>query len=355
MQWYNCRVFVGGSVQRAGFIGKVVAFIKGLLNDFRCLPLMTRNSYDILIVKDKFLSGFVAILFAKLLRHKSAFWISYPFAEAALYKASLKQVRFPGLLKAKGHIIGFIFYRCIAELADHIFVQTDKMKEVFAKKGVSQSKMTPIPMGVDLDNTPFFGYASRPDGSIQMAKRIVYMGSLAKVRNIDFILNSFKLLRTKHRDAKLILIGGEAEPDDRHILDQLIRELRLDGSVTITGFLPQEEAWKIVQSADVCLSPLTPIPILEWGFPTKLIEYMAMGKAVVGNDHPEQMKILSESDAGICVPYEEEPFADAIDRLLNQPLLAVQMGLNGQKYVRNEKGYDKIVVQFERQLLKVAG
>jgi hypothetical protein len=35
--------------------------------------------------------------------------------------------------------------------------------------------------------------------------------------------------------------------------------------------------------------------------PTKLVEYMALGKAVVANDHPDQRMVLEQSGAGICV------------------------------------------------------
>ena len=46
---------------------------------------------------------------------------------------------------------------------------------------------------------------------------------------------------------------------------------------------------------------------------------MALGKAVVANDHPEQRRVIEESGAGICVPYAEQPFAAAIVRLLEDP------------------------------------
>ncbi len=42
--------------------------------------------------------------------------------------------------------------------------------------------------------------------------------------------------------------------------------------------------------------------ILRAASPTKLVEYMAMGKAVVANDHPEQKRVIEESGAGYCVP-----------------------------------------------------
>ena len=95
--------------------------------------------------------------------------------------------------------------------------------------------------------------------------------------------------------------------------------LGLQSSVVFVGQLPQAQALKFVREADVCSSPFFPTPILRSASPTKLVEYMAMGKAVVANDHPEQKRVIEESGAGYCVPYEEQPFADAIVRLLKDP------------------------------------
>ncbi len=89
--------------------------------------------------------------------------------------------------------------------------------------------------------------------------------------------------------------------------------------MVFVGQLPQAQALRYVREADVCVSPFYPTAILQSTSPTKLVEYMAMGKAVVANDHPEQKRVIEESGAGYCVPYEEQPFADAIVKLLKDP------------------------------------
>ena len=125
--------------------------------------------------------------------------------------------------------------------------------------------------------------------------------------------------------------------------------------MTITGFLPQEKAWQHVKEADVCVSPIYPAPILNCGSPTKLIEYMAMGKAVVANDHPEQRLVISESNAGICVPYDETAFAEGILYLLKNPDVAKQMGIRGRKYVEAKRNYERTADLVEKKLLQLSG
>ncbi len=79
---------------------------------------------------------------------------------------------------------------------------------------------------------------------------------------------------------------------------------------------------------------------------------MAMGKAVVVNDHPEQSLIIAESKAGLCTPYNEDDFAKAILYLLGHPEKLETMGLLGRKYIEQTKSYNIIANQLEKTLIR---
>jgi glycosyltransferase involved in cell wall biosynthesis len=125
--------------------------------------------------------------------------------------------------------------------------------------------------------------------------------------------------------------------------------------VVFTGQLPRPEALRYVQDADVCVSPFYPTPVLNSASPTKLVEYMAMGKAVVANTHPEQQLLIDQGGCGYCVPYEEDAFAAAIVKLLREPEVARAMGKRGQRYVVEHRSYGVIASDVERQMLRIAG
>jgi glycosyltransferase involved in cell wall biosynthesis len=78
-----------------------------------------------------------------------------------------------------------------------------------------------------------------------------------------------------------------------------------------------------------------------------------MGKAVVANDHPEQKRVIEESGAGYCVPWEEQSFADAIVRLLNDPETAQAMGRRGRRYALDHRTYPTIAAAVEQQFLDI--
>jgi glycosyltransferase involved in cell wall biosynthesis len=95
------------------------------------------------------------------------------------------------------------------------------------------------------------------------------------------------------------------------------------------------------------LSPFAPIPILNSTSPTKLVEYFYWGKATVANDHPEQRRVIEDSQSGICVPYNENDFAHAVITLLKNDELALQMGRNGRAYVLAHRDYRVIADRLE--------
>jgi glycosyltransferase involved in cell wall biosynthesis len=143
-------------------------------------------------------------------------------------------------------------------------------------------------------------------------------------------------------EASLLLVGAGNQPSDEEEIRAQARKLDVLDRLEITGFRPRKEALGLISEADVCVSPFYPTPILNSTSPTKLIEYMALGRPVVANDHPEQRLVLEQSRAGLCVPYEENAFAGAILHLLNHPEEGEAMGRRGREYVKTHRDYGRI-------------
>jgi glycosyltransferase involved in cell wall biosynthesis len=131
--------------------------------------------------------------------------------------------------------------------------------------------------------------------------------------------------------------------------------LGLSAAVTVTGFLPMEQAWELVRKADICFSPFYPIPVLLSTSPTKLVEYMAMAKCIVANEHPEQCQVMEASGVGRCIPWDEQAFAEEVCYLLDEPERARQMAAKGPDWVREYRTYDVITDIVEYQYQKLLG
>jgi glycosyltransferase involved in cell wall biosynthesis len=351
-KWSGCKVLVGPTDNGTSSISRLRKHFYSIFHDFKMFGMLRKNKYNFIVIKDKFVSALMAIVASKLYKVKLIYWLSYPFPDASLYRVKAGTARYPFLYWIRGNALNFLLYRIIIPLSDHIFVQSEQMKKDIALQGISEEKITPVPMGVSTQEIPFFGYKTeqnRPDKE----KIVLYLGALSKVRKIEFLIRAFEKVLSKEESTKLHLVGGGDDPSEEQALKDEAKRLGIDNAVLITGFLPQQEAWQYVKYANVCVSPIHPTPIYNCASPTKLIEYMAMGKAVVANDHPEQRLVISESNAGLCVPYEEDRFAEAVLHLLNHPGEAKEMGIRGREYVEKHRSYEQIADLVETKLLQV--
>jgi glycosyltransferase involved in cell wall biosynthesis len=227
------------------------------------------------------------------------------------------------------------------------------MRRDIAAKGIPLATLTAVPMGIKLDGRM---EATAPASRSRIPTGqpcFLYLGSLGRERRIDFLLRVLVHVRREVAAAKLYLVGRGESPEDEEFLQQEARRLDILSAVVFTGQLPQQEALQYAQDADVCVSPLYPTPMFNIASPTKLVEYMAMGKAVVASTHPEQQLLIDQSGCGYCVPYEENAFADAVVRLLRAPELAQVMGKRGRRYVLEHRLYSTIADNVEREMLRV--
>jgi glycosyltransferase involved in cell wall biosynthesis len=353
-RWKGGKAFVGRTGTGPGLKNRIRMHLFNWRHDWKMFQLLRTGVYDILIVKDKFIAGVMAAFATRLYKTKFIYWFSFPFDEDSFFRVKEKTVRFPLLYWARGILFRILLYRIILPCCDHALVQTEYMKSEMVRKGAPGAKMTAVPMAVSIEEIPFFGYTQRSADSPH-CPTVVYLGTLIKTRRMDFLLRAFKMLIEQISEARLYLVGGSEDQADEVTLKQEAEKLGIARAVTITGFLPQRQAWEYVQKADVCVSPIYPSPIYDVGSPTKLLEYMAMGKASVANDQPEQKVVLAESQAGICVPWNEASFCQAMAYLLNHPGEARQMGLKGRQYVEVKRNYKQTADIVDRTLLEING
>jgi glycosyltransferase involved in cell wall biosynthesis len=313
-----------------------------------------RSSYDLVLVKDKFVSGVTALIAARVFGVRFLFWLSYPFPESYLIRARDGTARYPFLYRIRGGFFKIALYRALLPAADHIFVQSEQMRRDVAAEGVPVEKMTAVPMGVRVADAERLQQPAGRQVIPAGEQCFLYLGALTRVRRLDFLVRVLARVRLQIPAAKLYFVGRGDDPNDERLLLEEARRLHVSDALVMVGHLPQPQALRYVQEADLCVSPFYPTPILNSTSPTKLVEYMALAKAVVANDHPEQRLVLEESGGGLCVPWDEEAFAQAIVRLMRAPELAQAMGDRGRRYVVQHRGYSAIADLVEREFLAVA-
>ena len=305
------------------------------LADARHLLGVSAQRIDAVQCRDKYWGSLVGLAVARMKGLPFFYWCSYPFPEhdaiSANQEAGIRRL----LGRVKSAVRFALLYKWICPRADHVFVQSESMKSDMHGYGVPFDKMTPVPMGV---SARVFDWVKTNKVQI-VPGRVVYLGTLAAVRKLDMLLDAFKAVKNAVPGAQLMFVGDGDVPAERQALSDKARAMGLENDVVFTGFVPMAEAWRLSASAAVCLSPFYPTPILASTSPTKLVEYLALGRPVVCNNHPEQSQIIKESGAGLCVKWSAPAFANAIVRLLRDPITAESMAANGPAWVTRNRSY----------------
>jgi len=315
-------------------VRRALNYLSDFVNDLRAFALARRHQYDVIQVKDKYVTAVFCLLVAKLRKVPFCFWLAYPHAEANLHGARHKIVRYPLFYWFRGKYQSLLLYKLLLPAADHVFVQSEQMRVDIGGRGIDPSKMTPIPGSLDLAKVPYKGADDPGPGR----RNILYVGTLIRERRLDFLIRAFAKLASRHGDTELVLVGAGENPEDEELLVREIERTGLDPKrVIFAGRVPREQVWQYIEESTVCVSPYYPTFILNSTSPTKLLEYMAMGRPVVANEHPEQSLVIGESGAGIAVPWDEQRFADAMTQLLDDPARCHEMGMAGRKWVEENR------------------
>jgi len=352
IEWLGNTVYLTPRRQGKKLIDRIINNLLDILGDLMILPLAILGQHDVIQVRDKFFASLIAWFAARLTGARFVYWMSYPSAESKLYQAQNRLVPYRHLVWLKGKIIRKFLYKIILPSADHIFVQSQRMKENVAQQGISALKITPVPMGIRAEQV---GHARDAVAPNQENPLLLHLGLIRQIRKSEILVRVLHRVKTRYPGARLIFVGDGQMPSDRHAIEDEAVRLGLISDITITGFLPMKEAWQLVKQADICFSPIYPSPVSLPACPTKLIEYMAMAKCVVANKLPEQCNIMKQSGIGLCVPWNEEAFADEVFYLLEDPERARKMASKGPDWVRENRTYDVIADCIESEYKKMLG
>jgi glycosyltransferase involved in cell wall biosynthesis len=277
--------------------------------------------------------------------------MSFPFPEAKIYKAKEGLARYRTAAMVKGWSMWFLLYKVVFRLADQVFVQSEQMKADVAKHGIPHERLTPVLMGIRTDAVRTAEAARKPNTERLM---LLYLGTLERSRHIEILVDVLVLVKKIYPTTILYIVGGGDAPGDEEFIKLRAQERGVLDSVVLTGIIDREKAWDLVEQADICFSPINPIPPLLPASSTKLIEYLAMAKCVVANDHPEMTQVMRDSGVGQTVPWGVDAFAAEVFRLLGDPAASQDAAARGPDYVRSHRTYDVIAAKVDsayRQLL----
>lgn len=205
--------------------------------------------------------------------------------------------------------------------ADFALPVTDVLADHLRAVGVPQARIRVIPNGI---NEAHFAAAPQPAAakaalSWEGALVLGFTGFVRDWHGMDRVIRWMASDRAP-ANARLLVVGdGPARPD----LERLAAELRLGDRVRFTGVIHRDRVPALVAAFDIALQPA----VVDYASPLKLIEYLALGKAIIA---PRQRNIEEVLDDGenalLFAPGDEAGFEQALARLAGDAALRDSLG-----------------------------
>jgi glycosyltransferase involved in cell wall biosynthesis len=169
-------------------------------------------------------------------------------------------------------------------------------------------------------DTPHF---KNPDPVPPHDITVIYVGRLEPVQTPELVIKAFKQVHSQLPNAKLVIVGYGTLFE---YLKDLVKELKLENSVTLTG--KQTDVRKYLWSSDVFVAT-------NFGYIATL-EAWASGLAVVAPKFGILKETISHETNGLLVePGNVDELAFALKRMIADKELRMQLAANGMETVNN--------------------
>jgi len=233
--------------------------------------------------------------------------------------------------------------------AAHIVVVSDALKNILLKFGVDENKIIINPNGIDERKYNPQIKCDDVKQKYNLENKIVigFIGTFGQWHGAENIALAFGKLLKKYPEyknkAKLFMIGdGVRMP----IVKKHILEFGLQENVVLTGLIRQDQGAKFLNACDILINATVPNPDGSefFGSPTKLFEYMAMGKAIICSDMAQMSEILEQGKTAYMVePGNIDELATAMKELVDDSELRRRLGNSVRDEVIQKYTWDKHV------------
>ncbi len=176
--------------------------------------------------------------------------------------------------------------------------------------------------GVDLDE--FF---PRSERQATAAKRLLFVGRLAREKGILDLLAAFGQVHDIFPDCRLTLAG---DGPDRETIETTMASSSWGGSVDLLGTVKNRDIPTLIRESDVFVAPSITTRKWEEQVGMANLQAMACGVPVVSTRSGAIPEYVPNGEAGILVPEQDpEALAEAITTLLGNDELRHTMGVQG--------------------------
>lgn len=244
--------------------------------------------------------------------------------------------------------------RLTSYLVNASFVKTavvlsERNAIILSANGAKSDKICVAPPGHAKNNTlPAAHVVSemRRKYSLPTDKKILmYLGSLYRIRGVDFLLNSYAVGMQRSNDTVLLILARTDNIEETTLLQRRVAELNIaERTIIVHGLLPKEVVNEYLLAADAVVIPFILVPS---DMPLGALEAMAQGKPVITTDVDGMTEMVQ--NRGIVVqPGDRAGLASAMNTICQNEEDYMNLQTNCLKYMAQYPTWSSIIERFVR-------
>jgi hypothetical protein len=249
----------------------------------------------------------------------------------------LGMLRRPGFVRAASWLERSCYLRAAA-----ITVPTDGLVRSLSAVPEASGKVVRIEPSVDLD-----AFEPAPRTRRGMF-RVLYAGTVGLAQGLDTLIDAARIAGPNVVEVLVAGGGAEAEALAARVAAEAIPNVRM------LGVVPHEDIPGLYAGADAGVVLLRDRPVFAGALPTKILEAMAAGRAVILAARGEAAQLVADHRVGVVVPPEDpSALAAAFAELAADPKRLDELGAAGRRCAVERFGRRDQAAQWWRLLLRV--
>lgn len=229
------------------------------------------------------------------------------------------------------------------------------VSEILARKlenatGLAENSFYPILNGVDMQKfKPDTDARKKVRAEFKIDDTTIVIGTVGrtmKVKNHPLMIRAAKILKDKHIDFKMIIVGDSPMHNDRDALLHLIDTLDVGAYVEMPG--KRTDIADLLNAFDIFL-----LPSYSEGCSNVIQEAMAVGLPVVATDVGGNPELVLDNKTGYLFPSDDANIcADELERLILDKELRDKFGLASLSEARSRFSLKAMIDNYQNFYLK---
>ncbi|WP_290777436.1 glycosyltransferase family 4 protein [Exiguobacterium sp. UBA5002] len=215
--------------------------------------------------------------------------------------------------------------------ADQLVINSEGFRSYIEGRGVAPEKIHYIPNSIEENEW----LIKRRKVSEQV--RVVYTGNIGLAQDVFLLLDVAQELQ-QEQDICFQVVGYGYH---KQTFERLVKERGLT-NIEFLDAMPRWDALKQLAKSDIAFATLVESTAFDTVTPGKIIDYMAMGCAIVGAVSGHAAHVIEEAGAGyVSVQRKKEEIVNHILELSRNPEKRAAMGRAGVAYVQHHFDWEQ--------------